>query len=138
VVARGVAGGGMAKRLAVAEADLEDARGAAPEYRVEVARRAAEVEAEPRPQRIEGALLGGREAALPEHEAAHAAAAVLDREGLGRRLGPGAGEGIGRRPGVSRPGRRPARRRWRSACAGCARRGTRRARPPPPASWRAP
>src|SRR5690606_39448237 len=88
VVARGVAGGGMAKRLAVAEADLEDARGAAPEHRVEVARRAAVVEAEPRPQRIEGALLGGREAALPEHEAAHAAAAVLDREGLGRRLGP--------------------------------------------------
>src|SRR5690606_3307505 len=82
VVAARVARCGVTQRFAVAEADLEDPRRAAPEGGVEVARRARVVQAEARPQRVEGALLGRREAALAQHEAAHAAVPVLDGEGL--------------------------------------------------------
>src|SRR5690606_7338559 len=87
VVAGRVALRGKAQRLAVAEADLEDAFRAAPERGVEVARLACVVEAEARPQFVERALLGLGEAALAQHEAAHLALALGDGEGFRRGLG---------------------------------------------------
>src|SRR5690606_12395017 len=91
-VAFRVARRGEAQRLAVAEADLQHPRGVAPEGGGEVARLAGVIEPEARPQRVERALLRGREATLAEHEAAHLAAAFLHRERLRRRLGALAGE----------------------------------------------
>src|SRR5690606_30137517 len=107
-VAPGVVGGGEAQRLAVAEADLEHPRRLAPKLGGEVARGATAldgrvVEAVARPQRVEGTLLRGSEAALAQHEAAHAAVAILDRERLRRRLGAGAGKGVGHRSVMPRP-----------------------------------
>jgi hypothetical protein len=101
MVARRVAGRRMAQRLAVAEADFEDARRAAAEGGVEIARRAGVLEAESRPQRVEGTLLGLGEAALAQHEAAHLALACGGGERLGRRFralaGIGIGQGVGSR-----------------------------------------
>src|SRR5690606_271726 len=94
---------GEAQRLAVAEADLEHPRRLASERDGEVARGASVVEAVARPQRVERALLRGSEAALAQHEAAHAAAAILDRARLRRRLGAGAGERVGHRSVMPRP-----------------------------------
>src|SRR5690606_859435 len=150
---------------------------AAPEGGVVVARRAGVVQPEPRPLGIEGALLRRREPPLAQHEAAHAAIAIFDREGFWGCLGAAAGEWIRhaapphataalwerlwprstswpwcrRKPVaavaaptggavlcISRRGRRAGTRRWRSACAGCGRRGRLRDRPRRQASSRAP
>src|SRR5690606_11582494 len=97
VIARAVARGGEAQRLAIAEADLQHPRRTAPERGIEVARLAGVVQPEARPQCVERALLRRREAPLAQHEAADAAAAFLDRERLGRGLGAVAGERIGHR-----------------------------------------
>src|SRR3546814_2199127 len=97
VVALAVARGGKAQRLAVAEADLQHAFGIAAEHRVEIARLAGEIQPEARPQIVERALLGRREPALPQHEAAHPAPAFLDGERFRRGLAAFAGERIGHR-----------------------------------------
>src|SRR3546814_16903280 len=68
VVAARVPARGKAQRLAVAEADFQDPRCLAPERGVEIAGFASVIEAETRPQRIERALLGRGEAALPPPE----------------------------------------------------------------------
>src|SRR5690606_5286018 len=87
----------------VAEADLEHPRRVASERGGEVALGASVVEPEARPQRVERALLGRGETALAQHEAAHAAAAFLDRERLRWCLGARAGKGVGHRSVMPRP-----------------------------------
>src|SRR5690606_19863561 len=77
---------GEAQRFAIAEADFQYQRRAAPEHRVEVAPGAPVVKPETRPQFIERALLGLGEAALAQDEAADRAAAGFDGIGLGRSL----------------------------------------------------
>src|SRR3546814_17731455 len=88
VVALAVACGGKAQRFAVAEADLQHAFGIAAEHRVEIARLAGEIQPDARPQRVERALLGRREPALPPPEAAHPAPAFLHGERFRRGLAP--------------------------------------------------
>src|SRR3546814_14189225 len=102
VVALAVARGGKAQRLAVAEADLQHACGIAAEHRVEIARLTGEIQPEARPQIVERALLGRREPALPQHEAAHPAPAFLDGERFRRGLAAFAGERIGHHAHIGR------------------------------------
>src|SRR3546814_17786548 len=121
VVALAVACGGKAQRFAVAEADLQHAFGIAAEHRVEIARLAGEIQPEARPQRVERALLGRREPALPQHEAAHPAPAFLAGERLRRGLAAFGVERIGPRApariaGVARTDRLRVGKKWCRTC----------------------
>ena len=73
---------GEPQRFAVAEADFQHPRRAAPECGVEIAGIPSVIEAETRPQLVERALLRRGEAPLPQHEAAYGAVSGLHRERL--------------------------------------------------------
>ncbi|KAG0923129.1 hypothetical protein G6F32_014388 [Rhizopus arrhizus] len=98
VITRRVVLGREAQRGAVAEADFQHLVGGATEGGIQIARLAVVVDAETRPAFVERTLLGGRESALAQHEAAHFTAAFADGERLGRGLGAGAVERIGHQP----------------------------------------
>ncbi|KAG0937366.1 hypothetical protein G6F31_015606 [Rhizopus arrhizus] len=98
VITRRVVLGRAAQRGAVAEADFQHLVGGATEGGIQIARLAVVVDAETRPAFVERTLLGGRESALAQHEAAHFTAAFADGERLGRGLGAGAVERIGHQP----------------------------------------
>src|SRR5690606_8713642 len=78
--------------ISVAEADLQHQRRVAAEHRVVVADLAGVIDAEARPGLVERALLGRREPALAQGEAADLAPAFAGGVGLGRGLGALAGE----------------------------------------------
>lgn len=64
-------------RLPHAESDLQDARREAPEYPIEVERRAGERNPKRGKQELEGAPLRGRNAPLSQDETAHRAVRCL-------------------------------------------------------------